>query len=187
MNYTFTRAQIHSLTCFIGAVLFFSTCMYLQAFGRDFFEFGLGFTTVYLPAGAVFLCILLGGVSGALGIFLVLVIFYAQQAQNSSLELFLLLTGCSVMVQFVVVRGTLLALKIPPNLENLKHSQLIILVVIFSITHSVCRHLYLFFLTDSRLGWIESRIGFATFAGVMAVLLLLWIVTRVRKSVIQFE
>ena len=145
------------------------------------------FIPVYLPAGVLFVVILVGGVVGTFGVFCSLVPSYIMQNPNTYWLVVAGLVAFSMLIQISVVKLTAWITNVGPNLERLTHLKLIGFALVFSISHSLNHHLNLVVITKKNIGWAESRLAVSTFLGVFCVLALLWIVAKITNHFSQSD
>lgn len=143
------------------------------------------FLPVYLPAGVFFVVILVGGLAGALGVYLALVSNYILQNPDINWYLIAGLMLFSLFVQIVIVKFCARAVGVGSNLEGLNHIKVVGLALVFSLSHSVTHHYNLVLITHRSIGWGESKIALSTFLGVFCILTVLWLFSKVRNYLLK--
>ena len=139
------------------------------------------FLPVYLPAGVLFVAILVGGVPGALGVFLALICNVIIQNPDISMPLIVGLIAFSISVQYLVVKSFSYLLQVGPNLERLTYMKTVGIALAFSISHSLNHHLNLVMIKGRTTGWAESKLAISTFFGVFSILFFLLIASKIKN------
>lgn len=173
------------LVAFLLAAAFFYSLLKIQSAAAEHLQNENGFYTVYLPAGIAFLAILVGRVYGALGVFFVLVPHYIAQSTDAETIVIASLIAFSLAVQLMVVEFGLIAFGINKKLENIKFLHITVLALIFSFIHSIFHYFNLLILTDHKIDWFESRLALSTFFGIVSVLALFWILTKLSQYFLE--
>lgn len=171
------------LTIFVSFCVF-NLCLLLQ---RLVPYFGLegSFVPVYLPAGVLFVAILIGGVAGAIGIYLAISINYIAHQPNVYWLLILALMAFSISVQYLVIKIFAFITNIGPNLERLTYFKVLGMAAVFSTSHSLNHHLNLVLINNQKVGWVESKIAISTFIGVFCVLWFVWIASKISNHLLK--
>lgn len=178
MNRKLINNHSQALVALFLSYIFFSVFLLFQHFASSFLQRAESFDIVYLPAGITFISILVCGIWGALGIIFVLVPMYIYKFPDVSSLLIIIMVSFSLLLQLTVIRLCLLLAGIDQHLKKLKHLQLLGLVVVFSLSHSLSHHLNLAVIGRYPLGWGESMIALSTFLGVSFTLLILWMLSK---------
>lgn len=158
--------------------------LFLQQLASDFMQARM-LLPVYLPAGVAFVAILAGGITGALGVFCALLSNYIIQNPLVYWPIIFGLIAFSILMQLLVIKVSLHLLSIGQTLVNLTYLKLVVLVLIFSLSHSLTHHFNLVLIKDHERGWAESMITVSTFLGISCVLLLLWSMKKLRRYLTQ--
>lgn len=143
------------------------------------------FLPVYLPAGVFFVVILVGGLAGALGVYLALVSNYILQNPDINWYVIAGIMLFSLSIQIVIVKFCAHAVGVGSNLEGLNHIKVVGLALVFSLSHSVTHHYNLVLITHRSIGWGESKIALSTFFGVFCILMVLWLFSKVRNYLLK--
>jgi hypothetical protein len=178
MNRKLINNHPQALVAFFLSSIFFSVFLLFQHIASSLLPRAESFDLVYLPAGITFVSILVCGIWGALGIIFVLVPTYIYKFPEVSSLLIILMVSFSLLLQLTVIKLCLFFAGIDQHLKKLKHLQLLGLVVVFSLSHSLSHHLNLAVIGRYPFGWSESMIALSTFLGVSFTLLILWIFSK---------
>lgn len=172
------------LLTFIFSFCFFYLCLLLQRLVPNFDVYG-SFVPVYLPAGVLFIAILIGGVAGAIGVYLAISINYIALHPNVYWLLILVLMALSISIQYLVIKAFSFFTNIGSNLERLTYLKVLGMAVVFSTTHSLNHHLNLVLIENQKIGWAESKLAISTFTGVFCILWVVWIVSKISDNLMK--
>jgi len=166
-------------------ILLSAVCFYLllkvQVFASEYLPNKDGIDSIYFPAGIVFLAILIGRAYGALGIFLALIPSYISRFPDVEILVVVGMVSFSLFVQLMVINSFLLVVGVGKKLENLTFFHVTTLVLIFSLSHSICHYLNLLIIADKQVGWFESKIALSTLLGVFVSLIVVWLMSKLGK------
>lgn len=168
------------LITFLISFLIFYLFVLLQSLVAEFSSDST-FLPVYLPAGVLFVAILVGGVPGALGVFLALICNVIIQNPDISVPLIVGLITFSISVQYLVVKSFSYLLQVGPNLERLTYMKTVGIALAFSVSHSLNHHFNLVMIKGRTTGWAESKLAVSTFFGVFSILFFLLIASKIKN------
>ena len=174
------RSYFPRLITFLISFFIFYFFVLLQNLVAEFSS-NSTFLPVYLPAGVLFVAILVGGVPGALGVFLALICNVIIQNPDISMPLIVGLIAFSISVQYLVVKSFSYLLQVGPNLERLTYMKTVGIALAFSVSHSLNHHFNLVMIKGRTTGWAESKLAVSTFFGVFSILFFLLIASKIKN------
>ncbi len=173
---------VPNLLVILLSTLGFYLFLKLQGVASEYLPSNNGIASVYLPAGVVFLAILIGRVYGALGILLALIPSYMYRFPHAEILVIVGMVLFSMSVQLIVVNIFLAIVKVGNKLDNLTFAHVITLGLIFSLSHSFCHYLNLLIIAKYQVGWFESKLTLSTLLGIFIILFTLWLVSKVIRN-----
>jgi hypothetical protein len=90
---------------------------------------------IYLPAGVVFLSLLIFGTAGAIGIMTALIFKYTNLNYSFDALEIAAFAICSVFLQLLIIKIVIRVLKLDDRLSKIKHFQILLLGLVWSIAH----------------------------------------------------
>ncbi len=178
MNQLTKKSYASELIVFSISAVFLYLFLVLQSASSEYMKNFGTFDIVYFPAGIAFVAILVGGISGALGVIFVLIMNYTINYPDVFWLTIVAIVSFSITVQMVVVKSYLSLVGVGPNLEKFSHIQLLGLALLFSVSHSLCHYFNLVAISNFQIGWAKSMIALSTFLGVFFTLMVLWFFSK---------
>lgn len=156
--------------------IFLSTALYQISFLlvlliNTVFAESNGVVLVYLPAGIVFICLLVFGWTAAVGLICSLIIKYTLLDSALNLSFIVLFSITTISFQLLFLNAVTKVLKLDRRLDGFTQYQLIILVVVFSIVHAAS-HFYVANKASPYSTQLYADMLISTFFGIVVCLFL---------------